>query len=379
MAGLLGGLYYLLKKSLQERELKELEKLFVEQKKPPEKTEEEVITQPETLAFEIGYGLVPLVDESQGGDLPERIKSMRRQIAQEFGVLVPLVHIRDNLRLRPYQYRILVRGLEVSSYEVTPNRYLAIDLGNVKGSIEGAETHEPAFNLKAYWITEDMRERAQRLGYMVVDVSTAIITHLSEVIKRNLHEILGRGEVIDLVENLSRKYPKAMQGLVPDVIPISILHRTLQNLLSEGIPINDLLTIVGALADYVEQTKDTDLLTEYVRQRLAKRITRLYLTDNVLYALIISPRLEAKLSAYLQEGKEEEFLDLLINKIYPKLNSEISKFVQYQAKPVLITATNLRRHIKKVLSAYLPQLAVLSYNELDRQVNLKVLGVVDED
>jgi flagellar biosynthesis protein FlhA len=379
MAGLLGGLYYLLKKSLQERELKELEKLFVEQKKPPEKTEEEVITQPETLAFEIGYGLVPLVDESQGGDLPERIKSMRRQIAQEFGVVVPLVHIRDNLRLRPYQYRILVRGLEVSSYEVTPNRYLAIDLGNVKGSIEGAETHEPAFNLKAYWITEDMRERAQRLGYMVVDVSTAIITHLSEVIKRNLHEILGRGEVIDLVENLSRKYPKAMQGLVPDVIPISILHRTLQNLLSEGIPINDLLTIVETLADYVEQTKDPDLLTEYVRQRLAKRITRLYLTDNVLYALIISPRLEAKLSAYLQEGKEEEFLDLLINKIYPKLNSEISKFVQYQAKPVLITATNLRRHIKKVLSAYLPQLAVLSYNELDRQVNLKVLGVVDED
>jgi len=379
MAGLLGGLYYLLKKSLQERELKELEKLLVEQKKPTEKTEEEIITQPETLAFEIGYGLVPLVDESQGGDLPERIKSMRKQIAREFGVVVPLVHIRDNLTLRPYQYRILIRGLEVSSYEVMPNRYLAIDLGNVRGSIEGVETHEPAFNLKAYWITEDMRERAQRLGYMVVDVSTAIITHLSEVIKRNLHEILGRGEVIELVENLTRKYPKAMQGLVPDVIPISILHRTLQNLLSEGIPINDLLTIVETLADYVEQTKDPDLLTEYVRQRLAKRITRLYLTDNVLYALIISPRLEAKLSAYLQEGKEEEFLDLLINKIYPKLNSEISKFVQYQAKPVLITATNLRRHIKKVLSAYIPQLAVLSYNELDRQVNLKVLGVVDED
>jgi Flagellar biosynthesis pathway, component FlhA len=311
MAGLLGGLYYLLKKSLQEKELKELEKLLVEQKKPTEKTEEDIITQPETIAFEIGYGLVPLVDESQGGDLPERIKSMRRQIAREFGVVVPLVHIRDNLTLRPYQYRILIRGLEVGSYEVMPNRYLAIDLGNVKGSIEGVETREPAFNLKAYWITEDMKEKAQRLGYMVVDVSTAIITHLSEVIKRNLHEILGRGEVIDLVENLTRKYPKAMQGLVPDVIPISILHRTLQNLLSEGIPINDLLTIVETLADYVEQTKDPDLLTEYVRQRLAKRITRLYLTDNVLYALILSPRLEAKLSAYLQEGKEEEFLDLL--------------------------------------------------------------------
>ena len=379
MAGILGGLYYLLKRSLKERELKELEKLFVEQKKPAEKTEEELITQPEVIAFEIGYGLVPLVDESQGGDIPERIKSMRRQIAQEFGVLVPLVHIRDNLRLKPYQYRILIRGMEVSSYEVVPNRYLAIDLGNTKSSIDGIETQDPAFNLKAYWVTEDQRDKAQRLGYMVVDVSTAIITHLSEVIKRNLHEILGRGEVMDLVENLIRKYPKAMQGLIPDVIPISILHRVLQNLLKEGIPINDLLTIVETLADYVEQTKDVDILTEYVRQRLSKRITRLYLTDKTLYAIVIAPRLEAKLSAYLQEGREEEFLDVLINKIYPKISFEVSKFVQYQAKPILITGSNLRRHIKRVLETYLPQLAVLSYNELDRQVNLKVLGAVDED
>ncbi len=379
MSGMLGGLYYLLTKSLKERELKELEKLFVEQKKPAERTEEELITQPEVLAFEIGYGLVPLVDETQGGDIPERIKSMRRQIAQEYGVIVPLVHIRDNLRLKPYQYRILIRGMEVSGYEIVPNRYLAIDLGNTKGLIDGIETQDPAFNLKAYWITEDQRDKAQRLGYMVVDVSTAIITHLSEVIKRNLHEILGRGEVMDLVENLTRKYPKAMQGLIPDVIPISILHRVLQNLLREGIPINDLLTIVETLADYVEQTKDAEVLTEFVRQRLSKRITRLYLTDNILYALIIAPRLEAKLSAYLQEGKEEEFLDVLINKVYPKISSEISKFVQYQAKPVLITSSNLRRHIKRVFEAYLPQLAVLSYNELDRQVNLKVLGAVDED
>ncbi|WP_333784061.1 flagellar biosynthesis protein FlhA [Thermocrinis sp.] len=379
MAGILGGLYYLLKRSLKERELKELEKLFVEQKKPAEKTEEELITQPELMAFEIGYGLVPLVDEAQGGDIPERIKSMRRQIAQEFGVIVPLVHIRDNLRLKPYQYRILIRGMEVGSYEIVPNRYLAIDLGSTKGPIEGIETQDPAFNLKAYWITEDQRDKAQRLGYMVVDVSTAIITHLSEVIKRNLHEILGRGEVMDLVENLIRKYPKAMQGLIPDVIPISILHRVLQNLLKEGIPINDLLTIVETLADYVEQTKDVDILTEYVRQRLSKRITRLYLTDKTLYAIVIAPRLEAKLSAYLQEGREEEFLDVLINKVYPKISSEISKFVQYQAKPILITGSNLRRHIKRVFEAYLPQLAVLSYNELDRQVNLKVLGAVDED
>jgi len=380
LAGLLGGLYYTLNKALKQEELRKLEEVLKEQKKPAlEKKEEEFFTQPEAIALEIGYGLIPYVDESQGGDIPERIKSIRRQLANDYGVIIPLVHIRDNLRLKPHQYRILVRGIEVDSFEVFPGHWLAIDLGNAREPLQGIETKDPSFKLKAYWIREELKDKAQRLGYMVVDISTVIITHLSETIKRNLYEILGRAEVMELVENLSKKYPKAVQGLVPDVVPISILHRVLQNLLREGIPINDLLTILETLADYIEQTKDPDLLTEFVRQRLSKRITRLYSTNGTLYAMIISPKLEAKLTAYVQEGKEDEFLDLLVNKVYPKLSQEIVKFNQYQAMPLIITSGSIRRHVRKVLENYMPNLTVLSYNELDRQLNLKVIGVVDED
>ena len=380
LAGLLGGLYYTLNKALKQEELRKLEEVLKEQKKPAlEKKEEEFFTQPEAIALEIGYGLIPYVDESQGGDIPERIKSIRRQLANDYGVIIPLVHIMDNLRLKPHQYRILVRGIEVDSFEVFPGHWLAIDLGNAREPLQGIETKDPSFKLKAYWIREELKDKAQRLGYMVVDISTVIITHLSETIKRNLYEILGRAEVMELVENLSKKYPKAVQGLVPDVVPISILHRVLQNLLREGIPINDLLTILETLADYIEQTKDPDLLTEFVRQRLSKRITRLYSTNGTLYAMIISPKLEAKLTAYVQEGKEDEFLDLLVNKVYPKLSQEIVKFNQYQAMPLIITSGSIRRHVRKVLENYMPNLTVLSYNELDRQLNLKVIGVVDED
>ena len=374
MAGLLGGLYYALSRALKEEELKKLEELLKEQKKTPtEKREEEVITQPETIALEIGYGLIPYVDESQGGDVPERIKTIRRQLASEYGVVIPLVHIRDNLRLRPHQYRILIRGIEVDSYEIVPGHWLAIDLGNAREPLQGIETKDPSFKLKAYWIREDQKEKAQKLGYMVVDISTVMITHISETIKKNLHEILGRAEVLELVENLSKRYPKAVQGLVPDVVPVSVIHRVLQNLLREGIPINDLLTILETLADYIEQTRDPDLLTEYVRQRLAKRITRLYSTNGTLYAMILSPKVETKLTALVQEGKEEEFLDLLINGLYPKLSQEVTKFTQYQAMPLLITSSSIRRHIRKVLENYIPNLIVLSYNELDRQLNLKVI------
>jgi flagellar biosynthesis protein FlhA len=262
---------------------------------------------------------------------------------------------------------------------VVPGHWLAIDLGNAREPLQGIETRDPSFKLKAYWIREEIKDRAQRAGYMVVDIPTVMITHISEIIKRNLHEILGRAEVSELVENLSKKYPKAVQGLVPDVVPLSVLHRVLQNLLREGIPINDLLTIIETLADHIEQTRDPELLTEYVRQRLAKRITRLYSTNGTLYALVLSPRMEAKLTAYVQEGKEEEFLDLVINRLYPKLTQEIPKFNQYQALPLLITSSGIRRHLRKILEAYVPNLVVLSYNELDRQLNMKVVGVIDED
>ncbi len=383
MAGLLGGLYYLMTKSIRERQIKELERLAVEQKKEEEKKkeqeEEEIIPQPDPITMEVGYGLIPYVDEAQGGDIPQRIRTMRKQIAQEYGVIVPLVHIRDNLKLQPNQYRILIKGIEVDSYEIMPGYLLAVDLGTARGKIEGIETKEPAFKMKAYWISEDKKDEAQRKGYMVVDISTAIITHLSEVVKRNLHELLGRNEVIELVDRLSKKYPKVVQDIVPEQVPISVLHRVLQNLLKEGIPINDLLTILETLADYIEQTKDPEILTEYVRQNLSKRITRMYLTNGVLYAIALAPRVEAKLMQFINEEREDEFLDLVVNKILPKISKEVEKFVQFQAQPVLLVSANLRRYIRKALEPYLPQLTVLSYNELEKQVNMKILGLVDED
>ncbi len=383
MAGVLGGLYYLLSKSLKEKQIRELERLVEEQKKEEakkkEESEDELLPQPDPITMEVGYGLIPYVDESQGGDIPQRIRTMRRQIAQEYGVIVPLVHIRDNLKLQPNQYRILIKGIEADIYEIMPGYYLAVDLGTARGKIDGIETKEPAFGLKAYWITEENKDEAQRKGYMVVDISTAIITHLSEVIKRNLHELLGRNEVIELIDRLAKKYPKVVQDIVPDQVPISVVHRVLQNLLREGVPVNDLLTILETLADYIEQTRDPEILTEYVRQNLSKRITRMYLTDGVLYAIALSPRVEAKLMHLINEGKEDEFIDIVLNKLYKKISKEMEKFVQFQATPVLLTSANLRRYVRKALEPYLPQLAVLSYNELEKQINMKILGLVDED
>ncbi len=379
MAGTLGGAYYLLQKALKEREIKKLEELAKEKVKEKEEKEEEIIPQPDPVALEIGYALIPLVDESQGGEIPKKIKSMRKQIAQEYGVIVPLIHIRDNLRLKPNEYRILIKGIEVDRYELMPGHYLAVNLGGAKAPIEGIETYDPAFKIKAYWITEDKKEEAQRLGYMVVDADTVLITHLSEVIKKNLHELLTRNEVMELVELLSKKYPKVVKDIVPEQVPVSVLHRVLQNLLREGIPVNDLLTILETLADYIDQTKDPDILTEYVRQALSKRITRQYLTNGVLYALALSPKVEAKLIHFLKENREDEFIDFVLNRLLPKIKEQVKKFVQYQAVPVLLTSGEVRRFVRKTIESYLPELAVLSYNEIEKQVNMKILGVIDED
>ncbi len=383
MAGVLGGLYYLLNRSLKEKQIRELERMVKEQKeeeaKRKEEAEEELLPQPDPITMEVGYGLIPYVDESQGGEIPQRIRTMRRQIAQEYGVIVPLVHIRDNLKLQPNQYRILIKGIEVDSYEIMPGYYLAVDLGTTRGPLEGIETKEPSFGMRAYWISESKKDEAQKKGYMVVDINTVIITHLSEVIKRNLHELLGRNEVIELIDRLAKKYPKVVQDIIPEQVPISVVHRVLQNLLREGIPVNDLLTILETLADYIDQTRDPDVLTEHVRQNLSKRITRMYMTDGVLYALALSPKVEAKLVHLINENREDEFIDLMLNRLYRKITKEIEKFVQFQAQPVLLTSANIRRYVRRALEPYLPQLAVLSYNELEKQVNMKILGLIDED
>lgn len=379
VAGTLGGAYLFLQRKRKEEALKKLEELAREKVKEKEKTQEEIIPQPEPITLEIGYALIPLVDESQGGRIPQKIRTMRKQIAQEYGVILPLVHIRDNLNLKPNEYRILIKGIEIDRYELMPGHYLAVNLGNARGELKGIETYDPAFKIKAYWIPEEEKDTAQSLGYMVVDAETVLITHLSEVIKRNLYELLTRNEVVELVEMLSKKYPKVVKEIVPQQVPISVLHRVLQNLLREGIPINDLLTILETLADYIEQVKDPDILTEYVRQALSKRITRMFLTNGVLYAVALSPKVEAKLIGYLKEHREDEFIDYVLNKLLFKIKEEVKKFVQYQALPVLLTSGEVRRFVRKTIEPYMRELVVLSYNELEKSVNMKILGIIDED
>ena len=379
IAGTLGSAYYFLQRKHKEETLKKLEELAKEKVKEKEEKEEEILPQPDPIALEIGYALIPLVDESQGGKIPQKIKTMRKQIAQEFGVIVPLVHIRDNLNLKPNEYRILIKGIEIDRYELMPGQYLAVNLGNARGELKGVETYDPAFRIKAYWISEEEREKAQKLGYMVVDAETVLITHLSEIIKKNLYELLTRNEVIELVELLSKKYPKVIKEIVPEQVPVSILHRVLQNLLREGIPVNDLLTILETLADYIEQTKDPDLLTEYVRQALSKRITNLFLTNGILYAIALSPKVEARLIGFIKEKREDEFIDYVLNKLMPKIKEEVKKFIQYQAIPVLLTSGEVRRFVRRTIEPYMPELVVLSYNELEKNVNMKILGIIDED
>lgn len=386
LSGVLGGLYYFLTNSAKKQKLKEVENMLVQQKKEGEtqrgqafQKDEDILPQPDPIILEVGYGLIPYVDETQGGDILSRIKTIRKQIASEYGVIIPLVHIRDNLKLPPNKYSILIRGVEVDSYEIVPGFLLAVNLGNIAGQIEGKPTKDPAFNLEAFWITPDKKQQAQKLGYMVVDISTAIITHLSEIIKKNLYLIIGRQEVIELLDKLTQRYPKVLKDMVPEKVSYSIIHKVIENLLREFVPVNDLLTIVVTIGDYVERgLTDPDIITEYVRQKLSRYITKMLLVDGTLYVIAFAPKIEAKLTSFARENKDEDIFRLL-DSLKNKIINETKKFAQHKAQPVIITSPLIRRQVKKFLETFLSQIYVISYNELEKQANMKVIGVIDEN
>lgn len=382
MATFLGGLYFYIQRNLKAQKTIEVQKALEAEKTKvtAPKQEEDFLPQPDPITLEVGYGLIPYVDETQGGDLTVRIKTIRKQVASDYGVIIPLVHIRDNMRLPPNQYRILIRGVEEDAYEVLPGFLLAIDLGNVKEKLtEGKPTKDPSFHLQAFWINQEQKSKATKQGYMVVDVPTTIITHLSEVIKKNLYIIIGRAEVIELVEKLSQKYQKVIKDIIPERVSYSVLHRIIQNLLKENVPVNDLISIIETAGDYIDRTNDIELLTEAIRQKLSKQITKRFMKDNTLYVIAFSPRVETKLNTYIKDSKEEEFLDLVINRLQKNISENMKRFMEFQAQPVLITSPNIRRFVRKALEGYLPQLNIIAYNEIDKQVNMKVLGVIDEN
>ncbi len=383
LATLLGLTAYMVDMSLKEKKKQEAEERAKEIIKETEKEEErpeDLITQPEPLALEIGYALIPYVDESQDGEIVKRIKALRKQLTKELGIIIPLIHIKDNLELKPGEYRILLKDIEIARAELQPGKLLAIDTGTTKGKIEGIPTKEPTFGLNAYWIDEKQKEKAKMLGYTIVDIPTVIITHLSETIKRHAHEILGREETKKLIDKLAEKYP-VVKDIVPEQVPLNIVHRVLQNLLKEGIPIKDLLTIIESLSDNIIKTNDPDILTEFVRQSLSRLITNLYAKNNTLYAISLSPTVENYILDRIKEndGNLPALDPIFVQKLISKLMNYMEQFIINQANPVILTSPAIRRFVRKIVEPYLSNFSVLSYSEVEPKVKVNIIGTVDID
>ena len=354
---------------------------------PPRREEPEALLHLDLMELEVGFELVPLVEgqAGDGGDLVERIRSLRRQLALEMGFIVPPIHIRDNLQLRPNAYAILLKGIEIASGELRTGHQLAINPGTVTASVPGIPTREPAFGLDALWIAPQDRERAQLAGYTVVDPGTVVITHLTEVIRRHAHELLGRQEVQALLDALARTRPKVVEELVPQLLGIGGVQKVLQNLLREGVSIRDLSTILEAVADVAPRTKDPDVLTEHARQALGRSITqKLVGPDGTLGVLTLAGAVERSLLEALHRNEEGTTLapdPALAQRLVAGLGAAVERLSAGQQPPVLLVGAALRPYLRRFLERYLPQLALVSPAEIGAAVRVRALGVVslDED
>ncbi len=334
----------------------------------------------DTIELEVGYGLIPLVDKQQDGTLLGRIRAIRRQFATEMGIIIPPIHIRDNLNLNPAQYRLMIKGVEAAGTELMVNHLLAMDPGGTAREIEGIDTVEPAFNLPAKWIPQDREEEAKFAGYTVVDNSTVIATHLTEIVRNNAHDLLGRQDVQHLMDNLAKTSPKAVEELIPTLLSLGVVQKVLHNLLRERISIRDLLTIVETLADFAPMGKDPDLLTEYVRQRVAKAMLAPYLQEGkVLQVITLDRTLEEILSKNLKHTEHGSYLALdpkLVVEIVEAVKKEVEQQVAFNTQPVVMTSPSLRRHFRKLIEPSLPTVFVVSHAEIVDDINLKASGKV---
>jgi len=345
----------------------------------PEPVEHLLMIDP--LELEVGYGLIPLVDKEQGGKFLERVRSIRRQFALEMGIVVPPVHIRDNLQLNPSEYQVLLKGVKVAGAALMVNHYMAMDPGDSTRKIEGIETTEPAFNLAAIWIPEAQREEAKLAGYTVVDDVTIMATHLTEILRKYASELLGKQDVQNLLDHLSRSYPKAVEELVPNLLSLGGVQKVLQNLVQERISIRDLLTIVETLADCAMLTKDPDLLTEYVRHKLARSFVSPYVGEDGLLKLItMAQEVEDALLKGLQQTEHGgTYLSIdpkIADSIIASIKDEAEKAMAKDIQPILLASPTVRRHLKKMVEYFVPSLMVLSQSELLGDIGLKSIGEV---
>jgi flagellar biosynthesis protein FlhA len=378
MAGLL---FFVARLSGQQQEMLKGEAAEQEKKPAPElETPEEVQTllPLDALELEVGYGLIPLVDEEQNGNLLARIRSIRRQFALDMGVVIPSLHLRDNLQLRPGQYVVLIKGNEVASAEILIDHYLAMDPGDAKHRIQGVETREPAFNLPALWVPELHKEEAMLAGYTVVDPATVIATHLTEVFKRHLHEFLGRQEVQTLLETLSKRAPKVVEELVPGAMNLGGVQKVLQNLVREGVSIRDLLTVAETMADYAGSVKDPDQLTEYVRSRMGRTIVKPYLTgEGALPIMTLAPKVEGAVQESVRQTDHGAYLAMepgLAQRIIQAIQKAMDKAMLGDGQPVLLTSPLVRPHLAQLLSRFIPNLPVISQAEIPAEIKLQSIA-----
>ena len=375
-----GAVAYLVSKAEKVQSEEEKDKKLLETKaKSPEKPA--TLPPLDILALEVGYGLIPLVDAEQDGTLLDRIKSIRRQIAQDIGIIVPPLHIQDNMQLKPAEYSILLKGNEVTKGELMLNHYLAMNAGNPDESIEGIPTTEPTYGLPAFWIKEPVKEKAIAHGYTVVDLATVMTTHLSDVIRINAHELIGRQEIQQLLDDLKDSHPKVVEELVPNILSLGGVVKVLQNLLGEQIPIRDLLTILETLADWAPVTKDIDTLTEHVRHALARTITKIYQTSDGMIPLItLDQNVEKTISEAIQHTEQGSFLVLEPNvaqNIMETIARYVTEFSSLNYHPIVLCSAQIRSHFKKLVNRFIPNLVVLSYNEILNSTKIQSLGMVE--
>lgn len=348
---------------------------------PVAETPADLLIPLDPLCLEVGYGLISLVDTSQGGELLHRIKALRKQLASEMGFIMPAVHIRDNLQLKPNEYSFLMKGAEIAGGELIPNHRLAILHEKSDVKIAGIATREPAFGLPAIWIPEKEAENVQVKGIVVVDAATVVTTHITEIIKSHVDELLGRQEVQAIIDSLAASYPKVVEDLVPKVIPLGILQKVLQRLLKERVSIRDILMIIETLADYLPMTKNVDILTGYVRQALGRTITRQYQDqNNTLHVMMVSPEIEDVITRSIQHTEYESFVSPdpgVVRKFIENSQKIMGIFASRGLTPIVLTSANTRIHLRKIMERFFPNIIVLAHNEITVSTNITSLGMVE--
>ncbi|MGO4887764.1 flagellar biosynthesis protein FlhA [Anaerobacillus sp. MEB173] len=382
IAGLLLAGGYFLSKAEKEAEMTDIVASTEEETNEDLKSPESVVNllQIDPIEFEFGYGLIPLADANQGGDLLDRVVMIRRQLAIELGMIVPVIRIRDNIQLQPNEYVIKIKGNEVAKGDLLLDHYMAMSPGVEDESIVGIDTIEPAFGLPAQWISEEMKEQAELSGYTVVDPPSVVSTHLTEIIKKHAHELIGRQETKQLVDHLKESYPTLVEDVTPNTLSVGEIQKVLAKLLKENISIRNLPIIFETLADYGQMTKDTDLITEYVRQALSRQISKQFsVPGEPLYVITLSGKIEKLIADSIQQTEHGNYLSLDPNDSQQLLDAvvvEMERLSQMGQMPVLLCSPAVRMFVRQLLERYIPHVPVLSYNELEPTVEVQSVGVV---